>query len=75
MHMTETELQKKMHHSGNCIHTWHRRFRHRNTAAIEKLSNEGLASGIKIKDCNKKNCKMRMLCKKKDGTNGFSERK
>ena len=27
---------KKVHHSGDCINTWQRRFGHRNTATVER---------------------------------------
>lgn len=37
-------------HSENCQHTWHKRFGHRDIEAIKQLEN-GLATGIEIKDC------------------------
>lgn len=38
-------------HSPLCQHMWHRRFGHRELAAIKDLENKDLASGIKIVDC------------------------
>lgn len=38
-------------HSTQCQHMWHRRFGHREVAAIKDLQNKGLAAGIKVTDC------------------------
>uniref|UniRef100_A0A6V7M0T8 Integrase catalytic domain-containing protein n=1 Tax=Bracon brevicornis TaxID=1563983 RepID=A0A6V7M0T8_9HYME len=40
------------HHNDKCIHTWHRRFGHRDPKAIEKLIENELAEGVEIKKCN-----------------------
>lgn len=37
-----------------CIHTWHRRFGHRNPEAIKLLESKSMACGIKIEKCNER---------------------
>ena len=47
----ETEVQG---HSENCLHLWHRRFGHRHPGAIKDLVAKGLATGIQVNDCGKR---------------------
>ena len=39
---------KVVHHTKDCIHSWHRKLGHR---AIQRIAREGLAKGISIKKC------------------------
>lgn len=41
-------------HSENCLHVWHRRFGHRHWDAIKELSSRGLATGIQVNDCGRR---------------------
>lgn len=41
-------------HTENCQHVWHRRFGHRDPSAIKILVEKGLASGIKLSDCGRR---------------------
>lgn len=45
---------KARHCSDDCQHVWHRRFGHRDPIAIKDLAVKGLATGIKIKDCGRR---------------------
>lgn len=36
----------------DCIHTWHRRFGHRNLVDVKKMFEDGCFSGVKLKSCN-----------------------
>ena len=42
------------HCTEDCQHVWHRRFGHRDSNAIKDLAVKGLATGIKIKDCRRR---------------------
>ena len=42
---------KKEEHNENCIHSWHRKFGHRDPEAIRKWCSKGLMDGIKVVDC------------------------
>ncbi|XP_011313392.1 uncharacterized protein [Fopius arisanus] len=41
----------RVKHTENCIHTWHRRFGHRDPVPIKALTNGGIAEGIRITEC------------------------
>ncbi|KXJ74708.1 hypothetical protein RP20_CCG013114 [Aedes albopictus] len=44
------EAQCKQHNE-SCQHQWHRRFGHRDPAAVEKMVKENLCDGVVVKDC------------------------
>lgn len=49
IHMACIAAEKK--HTINCQHTWHRRFGHRDPAAIKLLFEKDLARGLELSDC------------------------
>lgn len=51
------KLSKEIRHLPNCQHTWHRRFGHRDPAAVERLQSEELGVGFQLKDCG-----LRQVC-------------
>lgn len=41
-----------VHHTKDCIHSWHRKLGHRDPEAIQRVVREGLAKGVSIKKCD-----------------------
>lgn len=51
LRLAESSLLAAGGHLENCQHQWHRRFGHRDWAAIERINKEELGTGVKVSDC------------------------
>nr|XP_029711602.1 uncharacterized protein LOC115256785 [Aedes albopictus] len=55
LYQLETSAERSMkavHHTKDCIHSWHRKLGHRDPDAILRVAREGLAKSVAIKKCD-----------------------